>query len=555
MSAGKIKLVQFDHRRQFILTSAQMRATEQDAIKAGATTGLSMMETAAQGVIDALMLADTDFSAGHHKALVLCGPGNNGGDGFAIARILQTLGWAVEVGLYGNIENLPADAATNARRWLETHTIFALEEISQSQIAMADVVFDAIFGTGLTRPLATEILALLDRVANSKATVVAIDIPTGVNSDTGRFCFEKVGNFPPNDGQQQRQTSCWPSVDHIVTFQSLKPGHLLATSLVPEKHAQSSKPHSLSIVDLGIGPFEPARDVQDRICIGGAPFDLHKTNRGHKYEYGHALVFAGGTGRGGAGRLTARAALRMGAGVVTLATPTDAITENAAQLNSIMLTPISTQEELRDTLGDKRKNALCLGPGMGVGQSTKAMVLEALRSKRSIVLDADALTSFAADTAALFQAAHNATVLTPHEGEFARLFPDLAEKLSTPFSNDSRVDVVREAAKRANCHVLLKGPVTVVASPTGRIELAAALAERAAPWLATAGSGDVLAGFITGLMSRGFAPFEAACSAAWLHVECARAFGPGLIAEDLPDMLPRVLSQWENDRTTGNTAL
>ncbi|MFK8033970.1 MAG: NAD(P)H-hydrate dehydratase, partial [Hyphomicrobiales bacterium] len=169
--------------------------------------------------------------------------------------------------------------------------------------------------------------------------------------------------------------------------------------------------------------------------------------------------------------------------------------------------------------------------------------------------DADALTSFATDTTALFQATHDSTILTPHEGEFARLFPDLAEKLSTPFSNHSRIDVVRAAAKRAKCHVLLKGPVTVVANPTGRVELAAALAERAAPWLATAGSGDVLAGLITGLLARGFAPFEAACSAAWLHVECARAFGPGLIAEDLPDMLTRVLSQWENDQTTGNTAL
>lgn len=536
MSIGEITFVQFDHRRQTLLTSTQMRAAEQNAINAGATAGLAMMETAAQGVVDALLLANPSFGSDSKSALVLCGPGNNGGDGFAIARILLSRGWSVNVGLYGMLEKLPADAAKNAHRWLKTNSIAKLEDISEDYITKADVIFDAIFGTGLKRPIQRAVSELLEKVARSNAIMVAVDIPSGINSDTGSMWSEDVDYRP--------------QVDHIVTFQRLKPGHLLATSMVPNGNT-STRPKSLSIVDLGIERFEPDHDANETINIGGIPSNLQKENRAHKYEHGHALVFAGGTGKGGAGRLAARAALRVGAGAVTLAAPTDAIAENAGQLNSIMLTSTDSPLELKERLTDKRKNALCLGPGMGVGKATRDMVLEALRAKRPTVLDADALTSFSQNTSALFDLTHALTVLTPHEGEFARLFPDLASELLKPFSPNSRVDLVRNAAKHAGCHILLKGAVTVVASPNGKVELAVALANRAAPWLATAGSGDVLAGFITGLLARGLDPFEAACSAAWLHVECAQVFGPGLIAEDLPDMLPRVLSQWEHDQKKG----
>lgn len=536
MSIGEITFVQFDHKRQTLLTSTQMRAAEQSAINAGAATGLSMMETAAQGVVDALLLANPSFGSDSKSALVLCGPGNNGGDGFAIARILLSRGWAVNIGLYGMLEKLPADAATNAHRWLKTNSIAKLEDISGDQITKADVIFDAILGTGLKRPIQRAVSNFLEKVARSNAIVVAVDIPSGINSDTGSMWSEDVDYRP--------------RVDHIVTFQRLKPGHLLATSMVPSGNT-GARPKSLSIVDLGIERFEPDHDANEISSIGGIPSNLQKENRAHKYEHGHALVFAGGTGKGGAGRLAARAALRVGAGAVTLAAPTEAIAENAGQLNSIMLTSTDSPSELKDLLTDKRKNALCLGPGMGVGKATKDMVLEALRAERPTVLDADALTSFSQDTSALFDLTHALTVLTPHEGEFARLFPDLASELLKPVSPNSRVDLVRNAAKHAGCHILLKGAVTVVASPNGKVELAAALANRAAPWLATAGSGDVLAGFITGLLARGLDPFEAACSAAWLHVECAKVFGPGLIAEDLPDMLPRVLSQWEHDQKRG----
>ena len=279
----------------------------------------------------------------------------------------------------------------------------------------------------------------------------------------------------------------------------------------------------------------------------------------HKFSHGHALIVSGPHGHSGAARLTARGALRIGAGLVTVASPPDAMAENAARLDAIMLREVAGAEGLAGVLEDRRINALCLGPGMGTGEGPAGLLAAALcrvgfdptgpadggvkPHPTATVLDADALTILS-QRPDLFAALHEGCVLTPHAGEFARLFPDIAEKLNAPATKGpaySKVDATREAAARAGCVVLYKGPDTVIAGPDGRCAINAAVYDRAAPWLATAGSGDVLAGFITGLLARGFSPFDAACTGAWLHVECARSFGPGLIAEDLPEELPKVL--------------
>jgi hydroxyethylthiazole kinase-like uncharacterized protein yjeF len=220
--------------------------------------------------------------------------------------------------------------------------------------------------------------------------------------------------------------------------------------------------------------------------------------------------------------------------------PPDALAENAAQLTAIMLRAIVDGAALNDVLKDDRINVLCLGPGLGVDRADVVRV--ALTSRRGTVLDADALTILSKDPD-MMMLLHADCVLTPHGGEFARLFPDIAEKLNAPAINGttfSKVDATRMAAARSGCVVLFKGADTVIAAPDGRCSINSAQYERAAPWLATAGSGDVLAGFIAGLLARGFAPMQAAETAAWLHVECALSFGPGLIAEDLPDELPKV---------------
>ncbi|MGB5837149.1 MAG: NAD(P)H-hydrate dehydratase [Albidovulum sp.] len=268
----------------------------------------------------------------------------------------------------------------------------------------------------------------------------------------------------------------------------------------------------------------------------------HSSDGGHKYTHGHALILSGGAGRGGAARLAARGALRIGAGLVTVGCPPEALTENAARLDAVMLKPLADADAFARVLEDKRINALCIGPGLGIGEWEAALVVAALAAKRALVLDADALTILAR-VPDLFAAFHENCVLTPHAGEFARLFPDIAERLAAPATKGpafSKVDATREAAARAGCVVLYKGADTVIADPSGRCAINSAYYDRAAPWLATAGSGDVLAGFITGLLARGFSPMQAAETAAWLHVECARAFGPGLIAEDLPEQLPSV---------------
>ncbi|MEO0750990.1 MAG: NAD(P)H-hydrate dehydratase, partial [Pseudomonadota bacterium] len=271
---------------------------------------------------------------------------------------------------------------------------------------------------------------------------------------------------------------------------------------------------------------------------------LFKQPYGHKYREGHALVLSGGPAQTGAARLAARGALRIGAGLVTLGVPGAAQMEVASAVTSIMVKRAGTEEEVSAALEDNRINAVCLGPGLGLGRARGLVetVLGGVKP-RPTVLDADALSAFEREADALFGLLHEGCVLTPHGGEFARLFPDIAEQLNaTPTKGPaySKVDATREAAARAGCVVLFKGPDTVIAAPDGRCSINSAQYERAAPWLATAGSGDVLAGFITGLLARGFGAMHAAEAGAWLHVECARAFGPGLIAEDLPEELPGV---------------
>ncbi|MEO0937031.1 MAG: NAD(P)H-hydrate dehydratase [Pseudomonadota bacterium] len=301
---------------------------------------------------------------------------------------------------------------------------------------------------------------------------------------------------------------------------------------------------SISASDPSLFPENPRRrhKIQTTLITHDTLPSLAKPG-GHKFDHGHALVLSGGPGRTGAARLAARGALRVGAGLVTLGVPPAAQLEVASQITAIMLARVRDAVALNRLLEDDRINALCIGPGLGLSEESQSLVEAGLKSGRPCVLDADALTLIAR-SAPLFSALHPGCVLTPHGGEFTRLFPDIAEILSAaPHAGPafSKVDATRAAAARAGCTVLFKGPDTVIADPSGVAAIHAAAYDRAAPWLATAGAGDVLAGFIAGLMARCFAPSAAAQAAAWLHVECARAFGPGLIAEDLPEMVPLVL--------------
>ena len=527
-----------------LLTAAQMRAIEQAAIASGEVTGLELMERAGRGVVEAIFEEWPELQATSHRAVVLCGPGNNGGDGFVVARLLKGRGLTVEVILWGAPALLPPDARLNYERWLETGNVVVWSEEAIETLETEDNVdlyVDAVFGAGLSRSPSGDILSPMLVALYGKERVVAIDVPTGLCASSGKATDEN---------------GVVPFVALTVTFHKLKVGHYLADG--PDRCGK--------VVLKEIGLFQMYR-VRDSVQLVAPDLnEILKSSGTHKYTHGHALILSGPPGRGGAARLAARGALRIGAGLVTVGCVPEAIPEHAAQLTAIMLRPLADGAALTEVLADPRITALCLGPGLGLDDRARSLVASALAVPDSIrdldtdaggpgagagaavseqcatVLDADALTLLARDPA-LFAALHDRCILTPHGGEFSRLFPDIAERLNTPAITGpaySKVDATREAAKRAGCVVLFKGPDTVIADPAGRCSINSAHYDRAAPWLATAGSGDVLSGFITGLLARGFAPMQAAETAAWLHVECARHFGPGLIAEDLAEQLPGV---------------
>jgi hydroxyethylthiazole kinase-like uncharacterized protein yjeF len=504
-----------------LLTAAQMRAIEAAAISSGAVTGLELMERAGCGVVEAVFAQWPAWRTGTHRAVVLCGPGNNGGDGFVVARLLKGCGWQVTVCALG--PSVTADARAARAAW--EGAVLAPADLDWPDFRARALVVDAMFGTGLVRDVAPGVWGLLEMAKASGCKLVAVDILSGLCADSGRVRAEAgYLDFP---------------ADLTVTFQCAKLGHYL------DQGAVLGGP--LVVLPIGLEPafLDIERWDETLVSLTGPQAERLRKVAGHKFGYGHALIVSGDQGRAGAARLAARGALRIGAGLVTLASPPGAMAENAARLDAVMLKPFADAAAFGAILADDRINALCLGPGMGMGAAQAAVLAVALQSRaepRPTVLDADALTLLAGN-ARLFAALHGGCVLTPHGGEFARLFPDIAAKLQAQPVNGpaySKADATRAAAARVGCVVLFKGADTVIAAPDGRCAINAAVYDRAAPWLATAGSGDVLAGYITGLLARGFAPFEAACTAAWLHVDCARAFGPGLIAEDLPEALPQV---------------
>jgi hydroxyethylthiazole kinase-like uncharacterized protein yjeF len=541
-----------------LLTAAQMRTIEQAAIDSGEVTGLELMERAGRGVVEAIFEEWPELAKTSHCAVVLCGPGNNGGDGFVVARLLKEWGWEVEVFLYGDAEKLPPDAKVNCERWVEHSRVnkwddSKIEDEIEDFIPgkpdsfKFDLVVDALFGIGINRhmPDDTErvwhafVPTIFNYTPSNRPRYVSIDVPSGLCSDSGA----NFGAFP---------------CDLTVTFHRAKLGHFqthdghygggpaLTGKLVVKPIGINSLHH------ISLNTKDSAFDTT-HICKLASCYDrmLIKGNCNHKFSHGHALIASGPATKTGAARLAARAALRIGAGLVTIASPTSALAENAAHLTAIMLRAAETLEQFEKLLSDDRITSVCLGPGF-VRESesgglnfnhTRQMVEIVLKARKKTVLDADALTAFQDDPTQLFAILHPDTVLTPHGGEFKRLFPDIHATLTaTPTKGPaySKVDATRDAAARAGCIVLFKGPDTVIADPQGRAAINSAHYDRAAPWLATAGSGDVLAGFISGLLARGFDPMRAAESAAWLHVQCALKFGPGLIAEDIPEQLPAV---------------
>jgi ADP-dependent NAD(P)H-hydrate dehydratase / NAD(P)H-hydrate epimerase len=518
-----------------LLTNSEMAEADRLTITGG-TPGSVLMEQAGAAVArEAARLLPR-----HRRVAVFCGPGNNGGDGFVAARVLAAQEFTVELGLLGAHDRLRDDAALAAKSWIGK--ILAIEELD---LDSADLVIDALFGAGLARdldgPAKALVLRLNEWTKRMKKPILSVDIPSGIDGSSGQIRGGAI------------------KAARTVTFFRRKTGHLLLPGRI---HCGVT-----TVADIGI-PGSVLETISPKTfancpAVWQQRFPVPRVD-GHKYSRGHAVVLSGGPAHTGAARLAARGALRAGAGLVTVATPGAALSIHAAALTAIMTRVCDDADGLVSLLADRRKNTLVMGPGLGVGEKTRALVRAALNADgesgappRAIVLDADALTSFEDEALGLAQMIRRrgrGVVLTPHDGEFARLFGragqndrsqwlglDMLEQVLLShldgLHSESKLDRARAASRLSGAVVVLKGPDTVVADPDG----VATIAEDLPPWLATAGSGDVLAGIAGGLLAQSMPPFEAASAAVWLHGAAARHFGPGLVAEDIPENLPPVL--------------
>jgi len=480
-----------------LLSVAQMTKADRAAIGAG-TPGPKLMQNAGNAVVREITRRWSP-----RPVTVLCGPGNNGGDGFVVAISLAEAGWPVRVALLGRRENLPGDARVHADRWSG-----AIENITPGVIEGAALIVDALFGSGLSRRLDPQIVATLTAVTQRGLPLVAVDVPSGVMGDTG----ESGGAAP---------AAC------TVTFVRKKPGHVL----LPGRELCGE----IVVADIGIPPAVlESLNVdtwENDPTLWRAEMPRAKSS-GNKYTRGHALL-CGGYPITGAARMAARAAARIGAGLTTIAVPDIAFSLYAAALTSIMVQPLKQHGDLTRLLSDSRYTAFLIGPGAGVNDATRGTTIELLRSAKPVLLDADAISVFASRAAELTRAIRGPCVMTPHDGEFARVFAAQGDKLSR----------ARAAARQSGAVIVLKGADTVIAAPDGR----GIVNSNAPASLATAGSGDVLGGLILGLLAQGMDTFLAAAAGVWVHGAAAADFGPGLLAEDLPDLVPAVLRRLEHE--------
>ncbi len=475
-----------------VLTVEEMYKADAAAI-AGGVPGIELMESAGTAIAREIRRRWRP-----RPIAVLCGPGNNGGDGFVVARLLADQGWPIRLGLLGAVEKLKGDAAVNAARWNG-----GVRPLDPSLLDGDPLVVDALFGAGLARPPEGIAARMIETIDGLHLDCVAVDVPSGVHGDTGEIL------------------GAAPTCVLTVTFFRPKPGHLL----LPGRTLCGD----LVVADIGI-PETVLPDIAPKTFVNGPGLWQQRfpwpTSGGNKYSRGHALLLGGGE-MTGAARLAAGSARRIGAGLVTVAAPGEAVGIYSAGRPGTIVAPIGDDAAFESLIADERKNALLLGPGAGISAQTRRRVLAALGTGRPCVLDADALTVFRDDPGTLFDAISGPCLLTPHEGEFARLFR----------SGGNKPARAREAARSSGATLLLKGADTVIASVDGRV----AINTNAPPNLATAGSGDVLAGMIVGLLAQNMETFDAGCAAVWLHGQVASTFGPGLIAEDLIDGLPTAL--------------
>ncbi len=480
---------------QYILSAETIRAIENDAFAKGVDS-FAVMHRAAEAVCSIIKREYKD-----RPVVVLAGCGNNGGDGLVIASLLRHIGIGVKVYALDKAK-IKGDAKKALKLYGEANAL----SISALDLTGSPVVVDALFGIGLTRELGNDLVQLVNVVNNATLDVVAVDVPSGVEADSGKVLGAAI------------------NASVTVTFIAKKFAHVL----------MPARGHCGRVVVDGIGlspgNYEYSSAYENLPCLWQHQLKWPTPDM-HKYDRGHALVAGGPAAKAGAAKLAALAAMRAGAGLATIVCAEQDMPVYASMALSVMT---AAQAQWNELLADKRVTSVVLGPGMGAGDATRAKALDALSAQKSVVLDADAITSFAQEPQSLFTSSKSRCILTPHGAEFARLFADLA---ALP-----RQHAALKAAERSHCVVILKGYDTIIASPDGR----RAVNTNAPPTLATAGSGDVLAGICGGLLAQGMEAFEAACAAVWLHSEAAAMQGDGLIAEDILNTLPKALQTLRN---------
>jgi NAD(P)H-hydrate epimerase len=499
-----------------VLTMAEMAEADRLTIAAG-TPGIQLMEAAGAAAAEEVMRRFPQ-----RPVIVLCGPGNNGGDGFVAAQRLKESGYSVRLALLGDFGSLKGDAAIAAAAFKGTVEPLGPAVLNGAGPAGA-VVVDSLFGAGLKRPLETMALAIVRIINRQRLPVIAVDLPSGIHGDSGVILGDR-------QGAAVRAVA-------TITFFRKKTAHLLVPA---REYCGNVVVADIEIPRSVLGAIGP-KASENGPAIWGAFFPWPRLSA-HKYSRGHALI-VGGAQMTGAARLAAHACMRVGAGLTTIASAPEALPIYAAALTSTLTQPISHPVDFAKLLDDPRRNAVLIGPGNGISDATRAHTLYALEVNRRCVLDADALTVFSDRPQDLIDAIRKtskalggpAAVLTPHEGEFARLF----KRVDLGTASPDKVVRARAAAAKTGAIILLKGADTVIAHPDGRVRINT----NAPPTLATAGAGDVLAGLIVGLLAQGMEPFDAASAAAWLHGAAAEAFGPGLIADDLPDLVPAALRE------------
>ena len=475
-----------------LLTNSQMSFVENQAIKSGKKS-TELMENAGTAVVKLILKRYKN-----RNISVLCGPGKNGGDGFVVARLLKEQGWNVRLGLTSSQKD--KDSIEKAELWKGN-----IEPLNESLLYGNPIIIDAMFGAGLKRKLTGIPLALVTKINNKKLDCIAIDIPSGIDGDSGKILGDA------------------PKCKLTITFFCAKPGHFL----MPSK----SKVGEVIIEDIGISnSFLKQINVKTflntpELWKKKFPIPTYDT---HKYKRGHLLI-AGAANMTGATHLASSSARRIGAGVVTIGAPSSSCDIYKLGAFGHIVLPINNPGDWNNLLKNYKNTATLIGPGLGKIAFLKDVVIAALNSKKPVILDADGLNIFKNNPLQLFHSTNRKHILTPHEGEFKKLF----NFKGNPISRVSR------AAKKSGAIVLLKGSSTIIAHPNGKI----IINDTGKPYLATAGSGDVLAGIIAGLITQGMNVFEAGCGGTWIHGRAAELFGPGLIAEDIPKLIPTILNE------------